>query len=75
MNIFQLFWDDCSLYEEEKLEKVKLFASSLGFVTDLPILALKESFYLETGWEPLKKRRYEAKMTTMFKINTGLLTE
>lgn len=75
MNIFQLFWDDCSLYEEEKLEKVKLFAASLGFVTDLPILALKESFYLETDWEPLKKRRYEAKMTTMFKINAGLLTE
>jgi hypothetical protein len=52
-------WDGCSSAKIEKLEKEQLHAARI--VTGLPIFASKDSMYmymyLETGWDPLCKRR------------------
>ena len=47
--------DGCSILDTDKLEKVQLYAARI--VTGVPNLALKESLYFETGWEPLCKRK------------------
>ena len=39
--------DGGSILDTDKLKKVQLYAA--GIVTGLPILALKESLYFETG--------------------------
>ena len=66
-------WDGCSSAEIEKLEKVQLHAARI--VTGLPIFASKESLYLETGWDPLRKRRENAKLMTMYKIHSNLVPQ
>lgn len=66
-------WDNCFSAEIEKLEKLQLHAAKI--VTRLPILASKESVYLETGWESLSKRREIAKLITMYKIHLNLVPQ
>ena len=66
-------WDGCSSAEIEKLEKVQLHAARI--VTGLPIFAFKDSLYLETGWDPLCKRRENAKLMTMYKIHSNLVPQ
>ena len=67
-----VIWGGCSMSETEKLEKVQLYAARI--VTGLPILALKNSLYYETGCEPLCERR-KSKLTTMYKIHTNTVTQ
>ena len=62
-------WDGCNSYECDLLEKVQLCAARI--ITGLPILASRDSLYLETGLEPLVSRRKTAKLVTMYKIHNN----
>jgi hypothetical protein len=53
-------------YEYDLLEKVQLYAARI--ITGLPILASRDSLYLETGLEPLVSRRMTAKLVTMYNV-------
>ena len=50
-----MVWDNCTKYEEEKLEKIQLEAARI--VTGTTKLASIDKLYIETGKEPLKSRR------------------
>ena len=62
-------WDGCNEENSEKLEKLQLDAAKI--VTGLPCYASRESLYQETGWEPLKERRFRHKLTFLYKIING----
>lgn len=66
-------WDGCSQHDNDKLEKVQLYAARI--VTGLPIIASKTSLYFETGWETLSARRMTSKHTTMYKIHNKCVPE
>lgn len=60
-------WNGCSSSDSDLLEKVQLCAAWI--ITGLPILAYRDSLYLETCLEPLSSKRANARLTTMYKIN------
>ena len=62
-------WDGCNSFDSDLLEKVQLSAARI--ITGLPILASRDSLYLETGLEPLNSRRTTAKLVTMYKIHNN----
>lgn len=64
-------WSGCTQFDIDKLEKVQLYAARI--VSGLSVIASRNSLYLETGWEPLIKRRDRFKLSTMFKIHNNLV--
>jgi hypothetical protein len=48
-------WDGCSQQDSDNLEKLQIEAGRI--VTGLPLLAIRQSIYSETGWELLSDRR------------------
>jgi len=60
-------WDDCTLFDVDKLEKVQLQAARI--ITGLPIYASRISLYTETGLEPLIDRRKKCKLKILYKVN------
>lgn len=66
-------WSGCSQFDIDKLEKVQLYAARI--VTCLSVIALRNSLYLKTGWQPsiLRRDRFKLSTTCMFKIHNNLL--
>ena len=52
-------WDNCTLADSERLEKIQLEAARI--VTGLASYASILSIYMETGWEKLSVRREKKK--------------
>lgn len=62
------------MHDSDKLESVQSCAAQI--VTGLHAnFCLKESAVFRNRWETLQTRRYIARMTTMFKINMGFVSD
>ena len=59
-------WDECNQIDTNRLEQAQLNAARI--VTGLPVFASLNSFYHETRWETLFKRRTINKLSIMYKI-------
>ena len=58
--------DGSTQADANRLEQVQ--SNTARIVTRLPVFASLDSLYYETGWETLKQRRTNIKLTLMFKI-------
>ncbi|KAK3090482.1 hypothetical protein FSP39_012209 [Pinctada imbricata] len=54
-------WDNLTVYDSDRLEKFQLEAGRI--VTGLPSYSSRAAIYFETGWETLKQRRQNRKLT------------
>ncbi len=66
-------WDNCTVAETERLEKVQNEAARI--VTGLPRYCSLRKLYEEIGWESLSTRREKHKLTIYYKMVNGLCPE
>lgn len=59
-------WDNLPLYLQEELEKINLEAARI--VTGTTKLCSRNTLYLETGWEPLSRRRQKHRLVQLHKM-------
>ena len=57
-------WDNCTLADSERLEKIQLEAGLASYASIL-------SIYKETGWEKLSVRREKRKLSLFYDIVSG----
>jgi hypothetical protein len=62
-------WDNCTLADSERLEKIQLEAARI--VTGLASYASILSIYTETGWGKLSVRREKRKLSLFYDIVSG----
>ena len=62
-------WDNCTLADSERLEKIQLEAARI--VTGLTCYASILYIYKETGWEKLSVRREKRKLSLFYVIVSG----
>ena len=63
-------WEYCTQQEKQDIEKIQIEAARI--VTGTTKLVSITSLYEETGWETLKTRRKNHKLTLFFKMINGL---
>jgi hypothetical protein len=64
-----VIWDNLSIADKDKLEKVQLQA--LRIITGLTISTPKEYIYIESGIDPLETRRQQHRLIQFYKIING----
>ena len=63
-------WDNCTQYEKQELEKIQTEAARIA--TGTTKLISLQSFYNETKWDSLEKRRNDHKLSLFFKMMNSL---
>jgi hypothetical protein len=63
------------LFGMDVIHLIVVFLSAARIITGLPILASRNSLYLETGLEPLTSRRTAAKLVTMYEIHNNEVSQ
>ena len=64
-----IVWNNCTINEEEQIEKIQLEAARI--VTGTTKLISLSNLYKEIGWEKLSERRRKHKLITFFKMFHG----